>query len=194
MVTTKGSDVSDEQFSDAYYGGSSEESKNSAGDNRGILRGVSRKFASLDEDERSSCEMIALWRCLRHHKEGFGQKFTTSLYRFAVWECCRASAKKSRKAESRMSEDCLPLILRHVVDERDALHYVVDPNKDEIKYVLSRLEDLPYSWQRVVIRQYYVEGLTHEQVGMRNGGYSKETARLKIEQSLQELKLLCLNS
>lgn len=186
--------IFDQQYNEAYFGGNSEESKRAASDNRAILRGVSSRFRHLDEHERESCELQALCRALQNHEEGHGQKFTTSLYRFAVWECCRELRRKRRKSESRLSLKDLKEISRYVVDEHDSWSEPTDKKQQEIFAVLEHVDKLPYSWQKHVLEQYYVMGLTHEQIGFRNGGYSKETARLKVEQAMSELRYLCQES
>lgn len=193
-------EVTDEQLRDAYYGGSSPESQQTASDNRGILHSVSSKFVrtgQLDEDEASACEMNALWRCLSYHDDSHGQKFTTSLYRFIEWECRRERSNKKKKAERhKMERSVLPLIARHAVDEHDSWGSSDTRECDLVEAIsrkeeiLTKLDELPYAWQRTIIRQYYLQGMTHEQIGFHNGGYSKETARLKLDQALRELKLL----
>ncbi len=193
--------VTDQEFSDAFYGGRTPESKNAASDNRGILRGVSSKFVrsgKLDEDEGSSCELMALWRCLQYHDVSYGQKFTTSLHRFCVWECCKELQRKRRKSEERIKKDSLPLISRYVVDEHDTWssrpstdNPLPQTKVDIADEIENCLRSLPYDWQRTVIKQYYLSDLTCEAIGFQNGGYSKETARLRLDQALTELRTLC---
>lgn len=190
--------VTNDEFNEAYKGGKSPESRANASNNRGILRSVTKRFlrsGRLDEDECSSCEMVALWRCLQYHDSTFGQKFTTSLYRFCHWECCRASSKKRHKSEAyRISREELPLVARHAVDEHDTWseeRYIDIEQVDSLDEIFSRLEKLPYAWQKNIVKQYYLLGLSHEEIGFMNGGYSKETARLKLDQALSELKLSC---
>lgn len=74
--------ISDEEYKQAYYNQ----------DNIGILNNVSNKFlGQLDNDTIEECKDKSLWRALQYHnnKHESGQKFTTSLYRFAMWEFLR---------------------------------------------------------------------------------------------------------
>lgn len=187
-------EVSDEAFRLAWYGGSDEESQKAASDNQGILRAIRRKFRSqLDEDECESCAMVALWKTLQCHQPI--QKFTTSLHRFAMWEFLKAVKKKERVSESNMEEDVLPLIERHAVDEHDTWSCSDSGlNVDERRFLSEMIEQLPYSWQKQIIREYYLNEKSHDLIGFINGGYSKETSRLKLDQALAELRYIIRKS
>ena len=80
--------ISDKEFEEAY--------KNT--DNRNMIRMVCASFSNtLSSDILESCGMLALWKCLRSHDEKYGQKFTSSLYRFVRWECIRELVSHNRK-------------------------------------------------------------------------------------------------
>ena len=47
-----------------------------------IIKKVTRKYKKqLDQDDRDSCGLVALWQCMKAHDDSYGQKFTTSLGR-----------------------------------------------------------------------------------------------------------------
>lgn len=184
-------EVTDDDFRLAWYGGEDEESQKSASDNQGILRAIRRKFRTqLDEDESDSCAMVAMWRTLQSHDAAYGQKFTTSLHKFAMWEYLKAVKKKERISESNMEGDVLPLIERHTVDEHDTWAELSGLTDQERQFLSEMIEQLPYSWQRQVIREYYLNEKSHDAIGFINGGVSKETSRLRLDHALAELKYI----
>lgn len=66
--------------------------------NVNIIKKVTIRYSKIiQEDDLISCGIHALWRALRSHDVKYGQKFTTSLYRFCEWECKRELRKKNRK-------------------------------------------------------------------------------------------------
>lgn len=74
--------ISNQEYFEAYHNE----------DNVGILNNVSNKFVGqLDRDTIEECKDKSLWRALQYHNDNHesGQKFTTSLYRFAMWEFLR---------------------------------------------------------------------------------------------------------
>jgi RNA polymerase sigma factor (sigma-70 family) len=158
--------VSNEEYSQAYE---NKEYK------RVIGRVVGRYVKVLDKDERIIAGLIGLQRCLEYHDESFGQKITTSLWRFTDWECKRIlKAKKSKMKmvnESSISIDSLP------------------NTKEVSEETLFVRECLPFlnEIDRKVINQYYFDGRTFEEIGQING-YSKETARKKVNKGLDNLK------
>lgn len=81
-------DISDIEFEKAFG------DKN----NVNIIKMVTIRYSKIiQEDDLISCGIYALWRALRSHDAKYGQKFTTSLYRFCEWECKRELRKKNKK-------------------------------------------------------------------------------------------------
>lgn len=81
-------DISDIEFEEAFG------DKN----NVKIIKKVTLRYSKIiQEDDLISCGIHALWRALRSHDAKYGQKFTTSLYRFCEWECKRELRKKNKK-------------------------------------------------------------------------------------------------
>ena len=183
--------VTEEEFLLHWRGGDSPESKAAAKDNRNVLASVVNKFRQLSRDERKSCAMTAMWKCLGKHEWG-RQKLTTSLYRFATWECLNELRQRKQQSESRMSLAYLPLISRHVSMETEE-----GPPEDrcdkpgQLQTIRENMGRLPEKWQKTIVRQYYFEGLTYEEIGFRNGGYSKEKARLRLGEAMLQLSHVC---
>lgn len=62
--------------------------------NMKIINKVIGKYKKLkDKETIRQLQYITLWRALSYYDAKFNQKFTTSLWRFAEWECKRELAK-----------------------------------------------------------------------------------------------------
>lgn len=183
--------VSNDEFVRAWKG-TDEVSRKEAADNRNVLKKVVGGYRGLSKDERYACAITALWNCLEGHIPGRGNKFTTSLWRFAHWECRNELRRKRAHTESRLTLSELPLIQRHVSDESiEGPDPIREEENGQLQLLMESIEALPESWHRTVLHQYYFEDLTHEEIGYRNGGYSKEKARLRVEEALQQLRFQC---
>lgn len=151
-------------------------------DNVNIMRSVCRKYGNiLSCDDLRSCRLQALWRTLQSHRAEFGQKFTTSLHRFTHWECLREVARLQRWRE------------RHSnlwLDDSDEVDKDAFEEREEKSFVGECLGLLPEQWQEDIIRDYYFDSYTMEEIGQRNG-YSKESARQKINKAMASLKEIC---
>ncbi len=183
--------VTNEEFKLHYYGGDTEESKKSASDNRNVLKSVVNRYRQLNQDERRCCAMKAMWKCLASHEWG-RQKLTTSLFRFANWECLNELRLRKSQSDSRLTLSELPLVQRHVsIETQDGPPEDCEDAHGRLEMIREHMARLPEKWQRTVIQQYYFENLTHEEIGFRNGGYSKEKARLRLEDAMLQLRDLC---
>lgn len=145
-------------------------------DNASVIRAVCLQFAkTLSIEELRSCGLNALWRALSYHQDGKGNKFTTSLFRFVRWECSREIRRLNnyRKHVVAMPDNC------DVSDETDT----------DIVNLRESIRLLPEQ-HKDILHQYYFDNRTMEEIGVRNG-YSKESARQKINKALAELRELC---
>jgi RNA polymerase sigma factor (sigma-70 family) len=131
----------------------------------------------LDEDERKTAAMLGLKRTLESHDESFGQKFTTSLWRFCDWECKRLL--KSKQSFNKNSSKTKSLSYLDKI--------AVDKTEDTID-VRDCLDKLPSEY-RDILKQYYFEQQTMEEIGKING-YSRETARKIINKGLENLRII----
>jgi len=189
--------VSDAEFERALYGVAGDEaSLRAAADNRNVIKGVLRKYGKqLAKDDLHTCGLNALWRTLQYHQDKYNQKFTTSLHRFTDWECKRELRKK-RGGRGRVKPVEVPYADMLNIAARDNSNSSFriggcDPADDDLRHVTECIDLLDDDLQREVIRAYYFEHLTMEQIGKRNG-YSKETARKNLRAAVDALRELAL--
>jgi RNA polymerase sigma factor (sigma-70 family) len=182
--------VSDQDFQKAWRGlPEDEDSLRRASDNRSIISAVLQKYSKIvPPDELERCGYNAMWRCLQYHDDKYGQKFTTSLHRFTEWECRRALQVARGGRGKRKDIKVLPLV-EDLVDPRIEQEH----KKEDLEHVRECIDLMPEPWQRKVIQEYYLGGMTMEQVGRANG-YSKETARKRIQKALNTLRRICLST
>lgn len=158
-------------------------------ENVGIIKGVLFTYRSLlSLDELKSLGMVALWRCLQKHNPQFGQKFTTSLFRFVHWECKRELRKKFGKRK-RLLLDFGPL-----TEDYPAPEPVIPPSVEEgvsTEDVKEAMKCLPEP-HRKLISQHYILGKSYEYIGMLHG-CSKETARQRVDLAMNSLRQICLS-
>lgn len=165
--------ISNEEFEDALNNQ----------DNAALIRFITNRYAGvLTEEDRRTIGLDALWRALQYHKPGKNQKFTSSLYRFTVWECNRALKKKNGG----------PSFVQMPEDEDGRIMEMPDKqvDLDTILHVRERIKRLPRKWQRKVLEQRFLCGMTAAEIGQRNG-YSRETARQRIKSAV--ISLLKIN-
>jgi DNA-directed RNA polymerase specialized sigma24 family protein len=162
--------VTDAEFNKALYGvPGDEQSIRDASNNRNILKSVSSSYRRfLSQDVLLGCELHALWRTLQYHRDEYGQKFTTSLYRFAHWQCRCEIRKLCFFLQQRNKAGCrLPVLMV----ERDNL---VDNIRDAITC-------LKHEWMRSIIVDYYFFGYSLRQIAVRNGlCYEGTRKRLRL--------------
>lgn len=146
-------------------------------DYRNVIRKVTSQYIKvLDYDERLSCGQIALWRCLSYHDEEYGQKFTTSLWRFTEWECRRELRKKKNYSSKNISNS----------DKFAEAAVYPNTQVESIKQCISTME----SSEQHIINEYYLQKMTMEQIGKKYG-FSKEAARQRIIKAVNKLKEIC---
>jgi len=155
-------------------------------DNENVIKSITRKFlGQLTADEAHACGLKGLWRALQYYREEFKQKFTTSLYRFVVWECNREVKRVMGAGKSRPHQ-----LLENDADyNKLAVDSIKTFGSDDIEHVMVRMESLHPEHKRVV-QQYFLQNLTMEQIGQANG-YSKETARQKLNHAVVALRGIC---
>jgi RNA polymerase sigma factor (sigma-70 family) len=178
--------ITSAEFDRAYYGDPGDEaSVRAAADNRNVIASQLRKYAEhLPDGDLRACGLNALWRCLEYYRPEFGQKLTTSLYRFVNWECKRELERKFGRAKN-------PPRRVRLVDVPARTDRSFDHETDEtLAHVRECLERLPPE-QAGLIRQHYFEGLTTAAIGRANG-WAKETARVRLREALAALRRACL--
>ncbi len=154
--------ISEIEFNQAY--------KNS--DNQNIIYSVLKKYSNiLDADTLKTCGLNALVRCLESHSDEYKTKFTSSLYKFTMWECDRERVKLE-KHQSRMKS----VELFDIIDDTGREASIFDD-----------IEDVLPQEQVSIVKMRFEESCTLEEIGKRFG-YTKESARQKLATALNTLR------
>jgi len=139
------------------------------GENRRILSCVARRFRKvIPPDEIIYHSQIALFSCLNRHKDKYGTKFTSSLYRFAMWEFIRA-AKKVKPLYS------LPCLYSSYVDF-----------PFETVYVRDCLDNLSLTNRKILV-DYYINKMTLREIG-KNYACSPTTAMILLRRAEKDFQ------
>ena len=139
-------------------------------DNANIIRAVTKKYSNaLSQDERKTCGMYGLWKCIQGHDPKYGRKFTTSLFMHVEWECRRELSKKKRSKISLLGE----------LDEQV-------PCDKTFSGGLEIFECLNEKQASMIYQRFY-QNMTLEEIG-RLQGFSKEAARQNINKILKHIK------
>lgn len=146
-----------------------------------VTKSIANQYAKCLEPEviADACA-DALWRCLQYHREGFNQKFTTSLCRFLHWELRRAY----RKAQKRQPKDKM---LSLSVGNIDVEVTSCDLSK------LSAFNDCLSSLtnkQKKVLSEYFLERRSLKEIAD-NSGECYEKIRKRFKRALERLKEYC---
>jgi RNA polymerase sigma factor (sigma-70 family) len=130
---------------------------------------ASRYMTAIEEDDIESIKMDTLWHCLKKYDEGRGTKFTSYLYQQLTFAMKNALKKKRREFTSEHfdKEDHTPIINNQVID------------------IVSGLDDEDSN----ILKQRFYDNLTIKEIGNENG-YSRETARRKLQNALKNCKML----
>lgn len=152
-------------------------------DNANIIRSVLQKFAGqLHEDDLYTCGLHALWRALQYHDDSYGQKFTTSLYKFTDWEC-----KRELRRQKNEKKNMVPLategeiVLMPQVPE--------DDHRDTMRQVQECMRSLPLPDQKL-LQAYYIDQFTMDEIAALFD-LSKEGVRQKLEDTVKKLRNYC---
>lgn len=150
--------------------------------NRNIIKKVTSKYRNyLHEDDLVSCGLQALWRTLQCHDDSYGQKFTTSLYRFCEWECQREIRNHRRKANGKtVSISVIPR------ENLENIYFQKAPkNFDEIIEILETKE-------KEIIFDFFKQGKNFTEIS-RELGISKSIVKRKISKLIKKLKTHYIN-
>jgi RNA polymerase sigma factor (sigma-70 family) len=153
-------------------------------DNEKVIKSVlSRYYSIIPAEDLEACGLEALWRCLGYHKEGKGNKFTTSLWTFTNWECKRLLKKIRRQASTHT-------VNISTIETKEKFEVPVPLDNPDVVHLRECITMLKPG-DRELIQQYYFDRHTMEEIGNLHG-YSKEAARQKINGALQELRKCCV--
>ncbi len=137
----------------------------------------------LTTDELNECGLFGLWKTMDWHQEGCGQKFSTSLSHAVKWECLSLISKKKRE---------MFLIGEFDTEAAERQYREQVRQEDNLDHILCRMSRLNQD-QRIVIEQYYLAGMSLEQISKANG-YSKQTAWKRLGQAEAKLREVCFET
>lgn len=146
-------------------------------DNKYLMQSVCACYAKiLSPDTLMLCKDMALWRCLRSHKNNMGQVFTSSLFRFVHWECLREIGYLKGK------------ITTQQLTEED--RYEEDTCK---KLIIDEcLGRLPMLEKKVVILRY-IEDRTLADIGQQIG-YSKQGVQNILTRAISSMQKVAIKN
>lgn len=142
-------------------------------DNALLIYSITNKYRGLDAETKRECGLTALWRALQKFDASYGQKFTSSLYRFVHWECRRFLAKvKNKRTFVRVGP----------IEQEDVSEL------ENAEFVERYMKLLP-AYNREIIQAYYFEDKSLTEIG-RLFKMNKAKVRLKLDESMKMLKRL----
>lgn len=142
-------------------------------DNALLIYSITNKYRGLDAETKRECGLTALWRALQKFDASYGQKFTSSLYRFVHWECRRFLARGKNK---RTFVSVKPL-------EQE------DVSELETKEFVERYVKLLPAYNREIIQLYYLEEKPLREIGKAYKLNNKEL-KVKLDESVAMLRKL----
>lgn len=135
-----------------------------------VMFKVTNKFRKqLKSNILKRCRLIALWKCLRDHKNI--QKFTSSLYNLTLLECYTALKEKDSydsvtkilsidDLKKKRSNFELSPPISYNNDFYPTRHYELDASLD-LPYYLGFLSE---KWRQILIDKY-IYGMTYREIG-----------------------------
>lgn len=154
------------------------------GNNVGVIRSATKRFRRLlGQDDLQSCGLHGLWKTLEYHRDGMGNKFTTSLYHFVHCECVD---ELERRANSARERGLTHMSYCGQLDERVANE---EANDEDLEHVKVRMSKLSLE-QQTLIQQHFFDHLQIDEIALKHGCCST-TARLKLARATERLREIC---
>lgn len=145
-----------------------------------IINAASAKYVKyLDPDELNSLQMFVLWRCLTKYKDNTNMKFTTYLYT-QIGYSIKNLIKKNKRNPRPYGDN------NYVVDDADKSSAM---NRSKTKRKIDKVLAMSTDQDRKLLEQRFYHNMTIKEIGDANG-YSKETARRKIQQAVKKCGVL----
>lgn len=143
-----------------------------------IITAASAKYMKhIDRQELESLQALVLWRCLVKYDENLTMKFTTYLYTQMGYAIKNLIKKNSRNPH--------PYGDSYIVDE---IRKEGNIYKSKVKRTVDELLAMASEDDRKVLEQRFYMNMTIKEIGDANG-YSKETARRKIQQAIKKCRV-----
>ncbi len=145
--------------------------------NRRIISAISRRYkGKLPYDEIVYRGQMALFKCMRKHSGERGNKFTTSLHRYVMWEFDNAVRDRIRELERTPPALCIE---DFQVQAPDA---ILSMDVNECLMKMSEPD-------RIILQQSFIHGMPLREI-QREAGYSHMTAKRKLQKAIDKFKYL----
>ncbi len=143
-------------------------------DNNKIMNSVIRRFNNqISGRVLEQCKMLGLWKALKSHDFSQKRKFTTSLYKFVLWECLKEIRSKT--------------LLKTKKDKLDEyIHLNSFDNPPQINLPLNIMEKLS-SYDRELLYDRFYLSLTYKEMGEQRGT-SKQVVNHRLRKVLQDIR------
>jgi len=132
-----------------------------------LITNVARQYSNiLSPDALAAAGDMALWRCLQSYNPMYGQKVSSSLYRFIHWECLRA-------------------IQEHKGDNIHQLSGDVEGDEESvsIQMILDDYLSLLTQRERRIVEAKFLENRTLAEIASQEG-YSKQGIKDIVDRSI----------
>jgi RNA polymerase sigma factor (sigma-70 family) len=145
-----------------------------------ICHKVIRSFGpSVPADYHEDIAQSVILRCLEKYDQNYGQKFTTSLHRYATWACINF-LRDHYRAVTRMNS------LPRTPPREDAR---LQGDLDHLRECMGLIPND----DRLLIEQRFLMGMTLREIGVLNG-YTPQAAMKRVHGAVDRLRRVCLRS
>lgn len=142
-------------------------------DNIKIMNSVASRFcAQIPANILKQCKLLGLWKALKSHDFNQKRKFTTSLYKFVLWECQKEI--RSRTQQKKKNDKFIIYAEQYQ-----------KTSKPE-QFNLEMLQGLPEYEMGLLYDRFFLE-LTYKEIG-KSRGISKQAAERHIKKVLLDLR------
>ena len=141
-----------------------------------IMSSVVKRFSNQIPGEiLKQCKMLGLWKALKSHDFSQRRKFTTSLYKFVLWEC-----QKEIRSRTRIQNK------KNKMNEYVYLNSLEKLSTNDVPTNFDIVELLPENEMSLIYDRFYL-GLTYKEIGQKRN-ISKQVAHRRLKKVLQDIK------
>jgi DNA-directed RNA polymerase specialized sigma subunit len=133
---------------------------------------TSRFYNQIPRDILKQCKMLGLWKAMKAHDFSQKRKFTTSLYKYVLWECQKEIRSK--------------MVIKTKKDKLDQYVYMNSFDSTSPKISLGIIKQLPENEMSLVYDRFYL-GLTYKEMGQQRN-LSKQTTERRLKKVLKDIK------
>lgn len=147
-------------------------------DVRNVMNKVSNLYKkNIDPDDIESIKMDTLWNCIEKYDEKRGTKFTSFIYQRLSY------AYRTFLKSKRITDD-----IKVLASETFYSCPAIDKKELDRMEVFDIITGLDEETKNILNQKFY-ENLTVTEIGRQNG-YSRETARRKLQNAIKKCKML----